>query len=385
MNVVLNDSSCPYYQLYGPPPSYETVIAQTRGKISNPASPESSARLNLQTANVIPNPSVSQCFFYTCNSPARLVDGNANPSDNATSRQLDNHESVPFAHFSQYCVSNGAISQNVCVPLEYPEESIASGGSNFSHSYQNSPQRLPGYPTDRSSDASDAENATHHHGYMEVQNGSEGCAMLNIDTAIGSYREHSPWRGNNDRSVLKVHGKISVRDESRAAPHQQRRAEMRITSPKSEESESENEMKRVCPVMVVATRRNNFPRQRADCGGSLRLPRSHTGDVIYRGDSFQRISLNDSSSTQRRSAFNSDRMATSASALRNANSPEQDEAIAGSSQSNPSNNVILESFIFENAPPSENVEEAPGLRTMNRSTNFDLESKHKLNRSKSLD
>lgn len=380
MNVVLNDTSCPYYQLYGPPPSYETVIAQTRGKISNPASPESSARLNLQTANVIPNPSVSQCFFYTCNSPARLVDGNSNQSDNATSRQLDNHESVPFAHFSQYCVANGAISQNMCVPLEYPEESITSGGSNFSHSYQSSPQRLPGYPTDRSSDASDAENATH--GY-EVQN-AEGCAMLNIDTAIGGYREHSPWHGN-DQSVLKVHGKITVQDENRVS--QQRCAtitEMRIPSPKSEESESENELKRICPVI---TAQRNFPRQRTDYGGSLRLPRSHTGDVIYQGDSFQRISLKDSSSSQR-SAFNSSQMATSENTLRNANSPGQAlEAVASSSQSNPSNNVILESFIFENAqlPPSENVEEARGLRTMNRSTNFDLESKHKLNRSKSLD
>uniref|UniRef100_A0ABD2WNW1 Uncharacterized protein n=1 Tax=Trichogramma kaykai TaxID=54128 RepID=A0ABD2WNW1_9HYME len=39
-SVVLNDANCPYYQLYGPPPSYETVIAQTRGKVSTPSSPE---------------------------------------------------------------------------------------------------------------------------------------------------------------------------------------------------------------------------------------------------------------------------------------------------------------------------------------------------------
>lgn len=39
-SVVLNDLSCPYYQLYGPPPSYETVIAQSRGKLSTPSSPE---------------------------------------------------------------------------------------------------------------------------------------------------------------------------------------------------------------------------------------------------------------------------------------------------------------------------------------------------------
>lgn len=377
MNVVLNNTSCPYYQLYGPPPSYETVIAQTRGKISNPASPESSARLNLQTANVIPNPSVSQCFFYTCNSPARLIDGNSSQSDNATSHQLDNHENVPFAHFSQYCVANGAISQNMCVPLEYPQESIASGGSNFSPSYQNSSQRLPGYSTDRSADVSNAENATH--GY-EVQN-AEGCAMLDIDTATGSYREHSPWHGN-DQSVLKVHGKI-VQDENCAS--QQRCAKMCVSSPKSEGSGNENELKRICPVISTAQR--NQPKQRPDYGGFVRLQHNHTGDVIYQGGSFQRISFKDSSSSQR-CAFNSNRMAASENALCNTNSPEQAvEVIASSSQSNPSNNVILESFIFENAQllPNENVETAHGLRTMNRSTNFDLESKYKLNRSKSLD
>ncbi|KAL6422556.1 hypothetical protein ACFW04_010658 [Cataglyphis niger] len=371
MNVVLNNTSCPYYQLYGPPPSYETVIAQTRGKISNPASPESSARLNLQTANVIPNPSVSQCFFYTCNSPARLIDSNSSQSDNATSHQLDNHENVPFAHFSQYCVANGAISQNMCVPLEYPQESIASGGSNFSPSYQNSSQ-LPGYSTDRSADVSNAENATH--GY-EVQN-AEGYAML--DTATGSYRDHSPWHGN-DQSVLKVHGKI-VQDENCAS--QQRCAKMRVSSPKSEGSGSESKLKRICPVISAAQRN-----QRPDHGGFVQLPHNHTGDVIYQGGSFRRISFKDSSSSQR-CTFNSNRMAASENALCNTNSPEQAvEIIASSSQSNPSNNVILESFIFENAQllPNENVETAYDLRTMNRSTNFDLESKHKLNRSKSLD
>ncbi|XP_070156604.1 uncharacterized protein [Polyergus mexicanus] len=381
MNVVLNNNSCPYYQLYGPPPSYETVIAQTRGKISNPASPESSARLNLQTANVIPNPNVSQCFFYTCNSPARLVDGNSSQSDNAASHQLDNHENVPFAHFSQYCVANGAISQNMCVPLEYPQESIASGGSNFSPSYQNSSQRLPGYSMDRSVDVSNAENATHSY---EVQN-AEGCAMPDIDTATGSYREHSPWHGN-DQSVLKVHGKITVQDEN--CTSQQRCAtigKMRVSSPKSEGSGSENELKRICPVISTAQR--NLSKQRPDYGGFVRLPHNHTRDIIYQGSSFQRISFKDSSSSQR-CAFNSNRMAVSENTLCNTNAPKQAvEVVASSSQSNPSNNVILESFIFENAQllPSENVEKARDLRTMNRSTNFDLESKHKLNRSKSLD
>ncbi|XP_011875202.1 PREDICTED: uncharacterized protein LOC105566087 [Vollenhovia emeryi] len=379
MNVVLNDANCPYYQLYGPPPSYETVIAQTRGKPSNPASPESSsARLNLQTANVIPNPSVPQCFFYNCNSPARLLDGNASQcqSDSASAHQLDGHESVPFAHFSQYCTADGAVGQNVCVPLEYPENSVLSGGGSFSCSYQNSPHRLPGYPTDRSSDTSDAENVAR--GY-EIVPGAEERAMLNVDAAIGSYGECSPWHGN-DQSPLRVHGQIAVQDGNRAS---QRRCatttDTRTLSPKSERNAGKNEPRRAFNVAPAS--RRNFPRERTDYGGSLRLPRRHTGGVIYQGGGFQKVLPGDSPSASQRSTFDS----AQAAASEVANSLERD---ANSSQSNPSNNVILESFIFENvqSPPSENVEEARGPPcAMNRSVNFDLESKHKLDRSKSLD
>ncbi|KYN35622.1 hypothetical protein ALC56_10182 [Trachymyrmex septentrionalis] len=372
MNVVLNDANCPYYQLYGPPPSYETVIAQTRGKISNPASPESSAaRLNLQTANVIPNPSVPQCFFYNCNSPARLVDGNSSQcqSDTANAHQLDSHESVPFAHFSQYCTTNGAVSQNMCVPLEYPEEPIASGGSNFSCNYQNSPHRLPGYPTDRLPNVSDAENVAR--GY-EIPNTEH--AILNIDAATSSYRECNPWH-ENDQSV-RVHGKITMQDETRTSQKRcMTTTDMHTLLPK--ESRSENELKRTFNVIPVMQR--NFPRGRTSYGGSLRLPRRHTG-IIYQGDGFQNVLPRDSSNASQWSTFNSAQTAAS----EGASFLERD---ANSSQSNPSNNVILESFIFENVqlPPSENVEEARGLRAMNRNINFDLESKHKLDRSKSLD
>ncbi|KYM94862.1 hypothetical protein ALC62_14457 [Cyphomyrmex costatus] len=372
MNVVLNDANCPYYQLYGPPPSYETVIAQTRGKISNPASPESSAaRLNLQTANVIPNPSVSQCFFYSCNSPARLVDGNSSQcqSDNANAHQLDSHESVPYAHFSQYCTANGTVGQNMCVPLEYPEESIAPGGSNFSCSYQNSPHRLSGYPTDRLSNVSDAENVAHGYEIPSTEH-----ALLNIDAATSNYGECDPWH-ENDQSV-RVHGNITVQDETRTS---QKRCvtttDTHTLSPK--ENRSENELKRTFNVVPVMQR--SFPRERRNYGGSLRLPRRHTG-IIYQGDGFQNVLPRDSPNAFQQSAFNSAQTAAS----EGVNSLERD---VNSSQSNPSNNVILESFIFGNVqlPPSENVEETRGLCAMNRSRNFDLESKHKLDRSKSLD
>lgn len=383
MNVVWNDANCPYYQLYGPPPSYETVIAQTRGKISNPASPESSvARLNLQSANVIPNPSVPQCFYYPCNSPARLVNGNSNQcqSDSANSRQFDSHESVPIAHFSQYCAANGAIGQNMCVPLECPEKSIASGSSSFTHSCHNSPQRLPAYAMDRSSDASDTENVAH--GY-QVQNAEEH-VMLNVNAATGGCREQNSWHANH-QSLLRMHGKISLQDNNRASqPRCVTTAESHITLLQAEESGSENE--RAFPLRKLSATQENFPRERTDYGGSLRLPRRHTGDVAYQGDNFQRASPKKSSSIPR-NAFNTGQTAFESASSNASSLARAADVEASSSQSNPSNNVILESFIFENAqsPSSKNIDEARGSCAMNRSTNFDLESKHKLDRSKSLD
>lgn len=389
MNVVLNDANCPYYQLYGPPPSYETVIAQTRGKISNPASPESSgARMGLQAANVVPNPSVPQCFFYTCNSPARLVDGNSTQcqSDNANSRQLDNHENVPFAHFSQYCVVNGAINQNVCVPLEYPEaSSVASGGGDlsFGHNYQTSPNRLPGYPADISSDTSNnAENTVRAHGYAERYD-----TTVNADAAAAGYGEqHVPWRVADDQAALNIHAKITAQDEEYRRDQVPGRrkcataAETHSPLPKSVASGSdENEPRGTSDVIPAVVRERNCARERTDYGGSLRLPRRHTGGVVYQGggDSFQRIISKDSSSPA---------AVALGSTVAHSAAERPADAGASSSQSNPSNNVILETFIFENAPPPRvNIEEARDPRAMNRSTNFDLESKHKLDRSKSLD
>lgn len=389
MNVMLNDTNCPYYQLYGPPPSYETVIAQTRGKISNPASPEASAaRMSLQTGNVIPNPSVPQCFFYTCNSTPRLVNGNPNQSENMNQRQLDSHESVPFAHFSQYCAASSAVTQSMCVPLEYPDASTASGGSNFGHGYQNSPNRLSGYPTDRLSDASDTENTTNDHAAQNAE--KYNTRTLDIDAATSSYKEHLPWNGVNDQSVLNVHDNIVMRDENQVSqsPKCTTTAETHTISPKSKASDSDKNEESMCitsPVIAAASRERNFSRERTNYGGSLRLPRRHAGSAICQ-DSFHVVASKDLSSFGQ-GVFNSTGVAASECATRKTNSSEREPDVdaPSSSQSNPSNNVILETFIFENASLRENIERARGPRAMNRSTNFDLESKHKLDRSKSLD
>jgi len=360
MNVVLNDTNCPYYQLYGPPPSYETVIAQTRGKIASPASP-SAARLNhdLQTANVIPNPSVPQCFFYACSSPARLVDAGA--VDQCHQGESASEGVPPFAHYSQYCAANGAaIGRNVCVPLEYPEESSArmSSAGSAGFGYSANPQHPS---TVCLMDASDVGD-------------TEGHATLNVDAATGSYS--ASWCPDaNDQFALKVHGRPVVQDERCNAMlamdvhSSPKRAEMSGSDAKR--NAGSFSLKLMVPEDAT---RKDFSRKRTD-GGSLRLPRRNTtGAIVYRGDGFHRISLRDSSTSQRR-------------VLDSASPPGRAaHADASPSQSNPSNNVILGSFIFERArsPTRENAGQARNA-AMDRSTNLDSESKHKLDRSKSLD
>ncbi|XP_015172373.1 PREDICTED: uncharacterized protein LOC107064322 isoform X2 [Polistes dominula] len=133
MNVVLNDANCPYYQLYGPPPSYETVIAQTRGKTSSPpTSPEVGAtRLNLEAgSNVITNPSVPSYFAYPC-SPARLnpVLMNSDSSSQQSMQQCLNgpvnsqpnsaedctQENAACVRFPSYCPEENAVGSPVAV------------------------------------------------------------------------------------------------------------------------------------------------------------------------------------------------------------------------------------------------------------------------------
>ncbi|XP_031833086.1 uncharacterized protein LOC116427188 isoform X2 [Nomia melanderi] len=264
MNVVLNDVNCPYYQLYGPPPSYETVIAQTRGKISNPASPESSGtRVNVQTPSVLPNSSVPQCFSYACNPSTRLngnLEQNAQyQSENASSRQLDNTEPVPLPRFPPYFFADGTIRQNVCVPFNYQEQSFVPG-DGFARMYR-----------------------------------------------AGSSREPNVWEPN-DRSISKVHGQPE-------------------TSPSETAEDSDREQ-------------------------------------------------------QRRNATES---TTGFSSIR------EIEDVRGNDSENPSNNVILESFVSDGgggeSSSTENVGDGQRRRPSlaNVSTNSHFESKHRLNRSKSLD
>ncbi|XP_066598451.1 uncharacterized protein [Prorops nasuta] len=172
MSVVLNDTSCPYYQLYGPPPSYETVIAQSRGKLSNPASPEHGAITYpcRRGAGVTSEAAVapSQCFLYPC-SPVVRLNGRIDEipqyqSENSASRHLGNQrEDVPFAHYSQHCMANGILRQNVCVPYDYQEAAAVFGCAY----HANSPKK---YGADKSSDTSDVENVSRVEQYTMSSN-----------------------------------------------------------------------------------------------------------------------------------------------------------------------------------------------------------------------
>lgn len=364
MNVVLNDANCPYYQLYGPPPSYETVIAQTRGKsIGSPTSPARAAESS----------SVPQCFFYACNSPTRLVDSaganQCHQGENASDAGVQPPPPPPFARYSQYCAANGAAigGQSMCVPLEYPEGSTGIGG--FAHSYPTSPQRPPGYPAVPLDTSGNIRSMESH-------------AMLNVDAATGGYSGAS-WCPASDQSALKVHGRIvegacGATTAMNAHP----------TSPKPEMNGNETRRNATTfRTMVIpdedATPRRSLPRERTHYGGSLRLPRRSAAEaMVHRSDGFRRISFRDTSSSQR-CAFGKARTALAGNTGRD---NRRDNFDANSSQSNPSNNVILESFISEGArmPARDDARDAPP-RAINPSTNLDPESKHKLDRSKSLD
>ncbi|OAD60701.1 hypothetical protein WN48_05263 [Eufriesea mexicana] len=394
MSVMLNDANCPYYQLYGPPPSYETVIAQTRGKVSNPASPE----LNTRPPNVAPgNSNVSQCFSYTCNFSTRLNNGleqNTQYSNGGTSsRQLESREGIPFAHFPQYCtVTDGTIRQNVCIPFGYQEQQFVSRDT-FNRVYQGNSMNCVPYPIDKSSDTSDQENQSYQ------MSKTERYRMLNVDCTAGSSREQAVWESDN-RPVSKVHGGGQVeRDTSermeKNVGDERHNDNVRNTSAimvtgfpsllKVEESHVNNSKS-------MGNRLENFDsnltKGRRVYGGSLRATGRYAGKERYEEYSIERA-FSKILPHSCDGLINIESTVTSVDVSSNVSSIENRANVnANSFQSNPSNNVILECFVSNGASFSaENIEkfEQSQSRLANVSTNCELESKHRLDRSKSLD
>ncbi|CAL7941165.1 unnamed protein product [Xylocopa violacea] len=397
MSVMLNDANCPYYQLYGPPPSYETVIAQTRGKVPSPASPGSTnARTNAQSPNVPPaGPHVPQCFSYACNFPARLNNGLDQCSaqfanGGASSRQLDSREGIPYAHFSQYCtLADGTMRQNVCVPFGYQEQPFVPR-DGFGQMYQAGATNYVLYPLDKSSDTSDPENQ----GYQCPESNAERYTMMNVDCTAGSSRDQGVWKAN-DRSISKVHGSQGSQGSQVEAKTDERQngseaiatgfpCLFKIDEGRGDDSKS--------PANSLEDFFSEFTKSRRVYGGSLRATGRYAGKErreqysVQRGFSKLLPHSCDGLINTEPAVARGD-----TSHVHGTSSSEDRANVSGSSfQSNPSNNVILECFVPEGASSSHstgNVEklEQPRSRLVNASTNSDLESKHRLDRSKSLD
>ncbi|KOC68756.1 hypothetical protein WH47_06548, partial [Habropoda laboriosa] len=400
MSVVLNDANCPYYQLYGPPPSYETVIAQTRGKISNPTSPESTnARTNVQSPSAAAaNTSVAQCFSYTCNSSTRLnnsLEENAQyPSGGTSSRQLETREGIPFAHFPQYCtVTDGTIRQNVCVPFAYQEQRSFVPRDSFNRIYQqqaSSTNYVP-YPMEKSSDTSDPENPSECY---QVSN-AERYTMVNVDCTAGSSREEGVIPISKVHEVereMESGEKKGDKQHRQGITTSEERTAASFPSVVKTETETETEENSVNSLEDFDSELSR--KSRRVYGGSLR----GTGKYASKERCEEYCSVEQSFSKMLPHScdglINTDSAIASTDMSRNAQREDfEDRANVSAScfQSNPSNNVILESFVSggDSSSTSENVkkleEQCRSHRLVNASTNSDFESKHRLDRSKSLD
>ncbi|XP_076757375.1 uncharacterized protein LOC143427286 [Xylocopa sonorina] len=400
MSVMLNDANCPYYQLYGPPPSYETVIAQTRGKVSSPASPgPTNARANVQSPNLPPaGPHVPQCFSYACNFPARLNNGLDQcaaqyTNGGASSRQLDVREGIPYPHFPQYCtLADGTLRRNVCVPFGYQEQSFVPR-DGFSQMYQAGATNYVLYPLDKSSDTSDQENQ----GY-QLSN-AERYTMMSVDCAPGSSREQGIWKAD-DRAISKVHGSqgggqvVEARTTGERIEKSRQNASEAIAAgfPCLFKIDEDRGADSKSSANSLEDFFSEFTKCRRVYGGSLRATGRYAGKErreqysVQRG--FSKIlphSCDGLINTEPAVACGDTSHVHGPASLE-----DRGNVSGSSSQSNPSNNVILECFGSGAASSSHstgNVEELEQSRSrlVNASTNSDLESKHRLDRSKSLD
>lgn len=132
-NVVLNDNNCPYYELYGPPPSYETVIAQTRGKTLSPT-PLEHSRSNGQPPVLMRNQNVAHCFSHNSygSLPTRIHGENgigerSNSCGSNLEEQEEHYQNFGWKNFGQ----------------KYEAQQVLRlGGNNFCGTRPNPPQNI---------------------------------------------------------------------------------------------------------------------------------------------------------------------------------------------------------------------------------------------------
>lgn len=361
-SVVLNDNNCPYYQLYGPPPSYETVIAQTRGKISNPSSPDHS---RLQSS-VIQNSSLTQCFAHTY-SPSRinsvLVNSQFNGTDGNPTNHIENFDST-YPHFNQQYNSpsagNNLRRQDFCL-LRNP----LNIGRLTACSEQDNPLRL-------------VENSN-----------PEKYSIQRIDCASGS-REHC--EACAEESIIKMQGRSEPQIECRV--HQKQhdtkalsRSSTTVTiSSDLDENHEKTKREDTAGIQSSAPSSTKFPntKRRNKC------PPPPPFRVF---DDIENQSLSSCCVMENPGNFSSSSVANFSGTIRLTEPSRHDTVPSGTSsfQSNPSNNVILAPFTsnaVNDSPLPSNVnhnEQHRLLTARQGSTNLNLESKCKLDRSRSLD
>ncbi|XP_017885020.1 uncharacterized protein LOC108627932 isoform X2 [Ceratina calcarata] len=379
MSVMLNDANCPYYQLYGPPPSYETVIAQTRGKPSSPASPESTnARTNAQSPSIAPTSSyVPQCFSYTCNFSARLNDSLDHAARFASggtgSQPREPREAIPFTHFPPYCaVTDGTVTQT-CLPFVYQEPFVPRNG--FDRAYRATPASYVPCPMEKSSEAPEASSAN-----------AERYTTVNVDCVAGSSGEQVVWRLNDCSNESTAHGgqsgeKNRMVSEATAAAGVPSLFKLEGQSHGSDSKSDLNSTEDSFSESTI---------NRRVYGGSLKVTGRYAGKERCEEYSVQRPfskllpyscdGLINTEPATARAVVDESRVASSLEDRANVS--------VNSFQSNPSNNVISACSVSDYASSSTgNVErlEQSRSRLANASTNSNLESKRRLDRSKSLD
>ncbi|XP_051174796.1 uncharacterized protein LOC127290337 isoform X2 [Leptopilina boulardi] len=354
-SVVLNDNNCPYYQLYGPPPSYETVIAQTRGKISNPSSPEHS---RLQSS-VIQNPTITPCFAHSY-SPSRingvLTNSQFSGTDaNQGNQHVENFDST-YPHFVQQYNTTGAANilrrQDFCL--------------------LRNPMNLG-----RLSSCSEQVDS------LRVDNSNpEKYSIQRIDCASGS-REHC--EACAEESIIKMQGRTEPQIECRV--HQKpilsrSSTTVTISSDLDENNVEKGEKKLKSEDNTAIIKSESISK---NSGKKNLCHRLHEKNLIKNN--------NLSCCVENPGNFSFSSVANFSGTSRLTEPSRHDIVPAGTSsfQSNPSNNVILAPFTsnaVNDSPLPCNVNDNEQHRLLiarQGSTNLNLESTCKLDRSRSLD
>ncbi|XP_046616732.1 uncharacterized protein LOC124303502 isoform X1 [Neodiprion virginianus] len=408
-NVVLNENNCPYYELYGPPPSYETVIAQTRGKITSPTSATENPRPNVQSSNM-QNQNAVHCFSHNYSSlPTRAhLDNNVVERRNSCGSNLeegDNDvESFSYKNFVQKYDA---------------QQSLRRGGTNLpSESYSNqesttcgtrlqniSNKILPVYVAEsmqqlhdgkvKSSQNNCVANSSSQNNYSEAGASGQFTQVTAISQGIRNIRSIQDSGAVDEIDIPKLNRLAAEVNDTETSSDENR---MRL----------ESQVSRIPEMLMYSKIDSSGEKCHRGQSGSLNRRSggsSQWGETseTYNNMYTHRITnLEDHKRTEGLSymKIDIDHVKSSTSSKRNKffSDCEECEAQNGESTShlNPSNNVILpspNSNIQINSSPPINVIEnyqhypptslSPPAQRSNTSTNF--ESENKLGRSKSLD